>query len=103
MADTYSEEEKNALAGIFSLYDKDQSGFIEVEELEGIMKKIGRDQAQAKMLVGKVEEVYAQQLRFIVDLGMGNFLNQLRTEWYDGMCGYSLRKESSIMYQGQFI
>jgi len=58
MADTYSEEEKNALAGIFSLYDKDQSGFIEVEELEGIMKKIGRDQAQAKMLVGKVEEVF---------------------------------------------
>jgi Ca2+-binding EF-hand superfamily protein len=35
MAD-YSDEEKNALAGIFALYDQDKTGFIEKNELEGI-------------------------------------------------------------------
>jgi len=56
MAD-YSDEEKNALAGIFALYDHDKTGFIEKNELEGIMTKIGRDASKAAELMAKADEV----------------------------------------------
>jgi Ca2+-binding EF-hand superfamily protein len=56
MAD-YSEEEKMALRGIFSMYDQDGSGFIEVTELEEIMNKIGRNSEQAAKMMQEVDKV----------------------------------------------
>jgi len=53
----YSQEEKDALAGIFSLYDKDQSGYICVDELNGILTKIGRSPDDAKKIIAQAEEV----------------------------------------------
>jgi len=59
MTEDYSEEEKNALAGIFSLYDKDGSGYIDTAELEGIMAKIGRskNETSPQELMKQVDKI----------------------------------------------
>ena len=56
MADNYTDEEKNALAGIFSLYDQDDSGCIDASELEGILKKIGRQDKDAQAIIAEADK-----------------------------------------------
>lgn len=53
----YTEEEINALRGIFAIFDQDQSGFINVAELENILEKIGRTAEDAAEMLSHVDEV----------------------------------------------
>ncbi|CAM9583294.1 unnamed protein product, partial [Heterosigma akashiwo] len=51
----FSREEINALHGIFALYDADNSGYIQVEELENIFTKIGKNPDEAAALLQEVD------------------------------------------------
>lgn len=55
MGDEYGEDERQALQGLFDIYDKDKSGFINDYELEAVMAKVGRDASQAKSLLEQVD------------------------------------------------
>lgn len=43
----YSEEEIENFKCIFDMFDKDKSGFIEVTDLQTIMRSLGRDPHEA--------------------------------------------------------
>ena len=43
----YSEEEIENFRCIFEMFDKDKSGFIEVKDLETVMRSLGRDPSEA--------------------------------------------------------
>jgi len=55
MGDEYGPDERKALQGLFDLYDRDGSGFINDFELEAVMQKVGRDPSQAKDLLQQVD------------------------------------------------
>ena len=40
MTDSYTNDELNALKGIFSLYDPDKSGVVSHKELDGLLEKV---------------------------------------------------------------
>ena len=46
----YSEEEIENFRCIFEMFDKDKTGFIEVHDLQTIMKSLGRDPTEGKVL-----------------------------------------------------
>jgi len=60
----YTESEKQALRGLFDIYDKDGAGFIDAEELEVILKKCGRDSSQAKELIEMLTPEKSGKLNF---------------------------------------
>ena len=45
---TYNNNNNNVkiITGLFDIYDKDSSNYIDVDELDMILKKVGRDSAQ---------------------------------------------------------
>ena len=57
MASEYNEEERNALSGMFSMFDPEGTGFVDASELSNIMQRIGRDADQAAQIADSVEEV----------------------------------------------
>eukprot|EP00938_MAST-03A_sp_MAST-3A-sp1_P003034 g3034.t1 len=61
----YTESEKKALKGLFDIYDKDGSDYIDQSELEMILKKVGRDSAQAPELLSKIEAEKKGKLNFM--------------------------------------
>ena len=46
----YSEEEIENFRCIFEMFDKDKSGFIDVGDLQTIMKSLGRDPTEGRSL-----------------------------------------------------
>jgi hypothetical protein len=56
-AASFSEEERNALLGIFGMFDSTNSGFIEKSELADIMEKIGRDPNEAAAILDSVDKI----------------------------------------------
>jgi Ca2+-binding EF-hand superfamily protein len=57
MASEYTDEERNALAGMFSMFDPEGTGFVEANELGSILQRIGRDPEQAAQIADSVDEV----------------------------------------------
>lgn len=47
---TYGREEVSALKGIFHLYDAENTGMIRVNELEGILEKVGHSSGENSAL-----------------------------------------------------
>jgi calmodulin len=47
----YSDEEIENFRCIFDMFDKDKSGFIDVGDLETVMRSLGRDPSEAKGLL----------------------------------------------------
>ncbi len=47
----YTEEEIENFRCIFEMFDKDKSGFIDLGDLQTIMKSLGRDPAEAQELI----------------------------------------------------
>ena len=47
----YSKEEIENFRCIFDMFDKDKSGFVNIEDLQTIMKSLGRDPDEAQELV----------------------------------------------------
>jgi len=60
----YTASEKKALRGLFDIYDKDTSGFIDSDELEMVLKKVGRDSSQATELLDAVDPEKDGKLSF---------------------------------------
>jgi len=57
----YSKEEINALHGIFTLFDADNSGYIQVGELENILAKIGKNPEEAESILIAADKVSGEQ------------------------------------------
>jgi len=57
----YSKEEIKALHGIFSLYDVDNSGYIQLDELQTILAKIGKNPDEAQALMDAADGVGSSQ------------------------------------------
>eukprot|EP00750_Incisomonas_marina_P032841 INCI9378.2.p2 GENE.INCI9378.2~~INCI9378.2.p2 ORF type:complete len:355 (-),score=92.88 INCI9378.2:1934-2998(-) len=64
MGDEYGASERQALRGLFDIYDKDGSGFVNEEELAVIMEKVGRDPSQAKQLLHEVDPDHNGKVTF---------------------------------------
>ena len=47
----YSKEEIENFRCIFDMFDKDQTGFVDIQDLQTIMKSLGRDPNEAQELV----------------------------------------------------
>ena len=47
----YSKEEIENFRCIFDMFDKEKSGFVNIEDLQTIMKSLGRDPDEAQELV----------------------------------------------------
>jgi Ca2+-binding EF-hand superfamily protein len=43
----YQEEELESLKGIFDIFDRDETGFIDISDMQEIMEKIGKNPADA--------------------------------------------------------
>ena len=57
MASEYTDEERNALAGMFAMFDPEGTGFVQAAELGSILQRIGRDPEQAEQIANSVGEV----------------------------------------------
>jgi hypothetical protein len=64
MGDEYGDSERQALRGLFDIYDKDGSGFVNEDELAIIMEKVGRDPSQAKQLLNEVDPDHNGKVTF---------------------------------------
>jgi len=51
----YSEEEIENFRCIFEMFDKDKSGFIEIGDLQTIMRSLGRDPNEAVEIIQELE------------------------------------------------
>jgi hypothetical protein len=51
----YSDEELDNFKSIFDMFDKDKSGYIDVADLQTIMRSLGRDPHEAIELLSKLE------------------------------------------------
>ena len=47
----YSKEEIENFRCIFDMFDKDKTGFVDIQDLQTIMKSLGRDPNEAEELV----------------------------------------------------
>lgn len=54
---TYSREEISALRGIFSLYDVEATGCINLAELEGVLSKVGHTHEDADQIIASARDV----------------------------------------------
>ena len=60
----YSDEEIENFKCIFDMFDKDKSGFIDVADLQTIMRSLGRDPSEALELVQGLELTQDNRLSF---------------------------------------
>jgi Ca2+-binding EF-hand superfamily protein len=51
----YTEEELDNFKCIFDMFDKDKTGYIDVADLQTIMRSLGRDPHEAIELLNKLE------------------------------------------------
>ena len=64
MFNLYSDEEIENFKCIFDMFDKDKSGFIDVADLQTIMRSLGRDPSEALELVQGLELTQDNRLSF---------------------------------------
>eukprot|EP00753_Platysulcus_tardus_P015058 PLAT4751.1.p1 GENE.PLAT4751.1~~PLAT4751.1.p1 ORF type:complete len:427 (+),score=234.09 PLAT4751.1:131-1411(+) len=60
----FEEEERRALRAIFSIFDADDSGFINTTELEAILEKLGRDPSEAESMLVEIDPDRSGTLSF---------------------------------------
>ena len=48
MSSGYTPGETAALKGLFDMFDKELSGFVDTSDLEDILEKVGRDPSEGK-------------------------------------------------------
>lgn len=66
LADTaiFNEEEIQNLKDIFDLFDKDQSGKIELNDLENILTSLKRDPEEAKLMLKEIDPNHDGEITF---------------------------------------
>jgi Ca2+-binding EF-hand superfamily protein len=84
----YSEEEIENFKCIFDMFDKDKTGVVNVQDLQTIMKSLGRDPQEAIDLLEELDFDPAGQMSFEEFLRiMKNLENRLVASKQDEMMG----------------
>ena len=71
MESNYTQEEINGFKTLFDMFDKDQSGHIDLSDMEQVMEHLGKDPSRAKSILYEIDPNHDGKLAF------GEFLKML--------------------------